>query len=338
MQYFDESFPDNCGSCDFCLSEYEKFDATLIAQKALSAVARLKERFGNTYVIDFLRGSKREKIWEEHKQLKTYGIGAEISRADWFRYFRELVTQGYLQVTDDAYPVLKLTDKSEAVLKGQQKVELIASQTMEERETEVIPYEAGLLQELKLTRRDIAANENVPAYIIISDAALLEMATYLPQDLGELRLISGFGDIKLARYGREFLVPLKNYCVKNGLSSRIRQKTAKPKLTSGRTGSRRGADTKEETFNLYRSGKSIPEIAAERSLAVTTIEGHLSYFVQTGDIDVLNFVKEEKIPAIKDAIETYGYARLSPLKEVLGDDYSYGEIRAVIGWMNRNTN
>jgi ATP-dependent DNA helicase RecQ len=338
MQYFDESFPDNCGSCDVCLSEYEKFDATLIAQKALSAVARLKERFGNTYVIDFLRGSKREKIWEEHKQLKTYGIGAEISRADWFRYFRELVTQGYLQVTDDAYPVLKLTDKSEAVLKGQQKVELIASQTMEERETEVIPYEAGLLQELKLTRRDIAANENVPAYIIISDAALLEMATYLPQDLGELRLISGFGDIKLARYGREFLVPLKNYCVKNGLSSRIRQKTAKPKLTSGRTGSRRGADTKEETFNLYRSGKSIPEIAAERSLAVTTIEGHLSYFVQTGDIDVLNFVKEEKIPAIKDAIETYGYARLSPLKEVLGDDYSYGEIRAVIGWMNRNTN
>jgi ATP-dependent DNA helicase RecQ len=338
MQYFDESFPDNCGSCDFCLSEYEKFDATLIAQKALSAVARLKERFGNTYVIDFLRGSKREKIWEEHKQLKTYGIGAEISRADWFRYFRELVTQGYLQVTDDAYPVLKLTDKSEAVLKGQQKVELIASQTMEERETEVIPYEAGLLQELKLTRRDIAANENVPAYIIISDAALLEMATYLPQDLGELRLISGFGDIKLARYGREFLVPLKNYCVKNGLSSRIRQKTAKPKLTSGRTGSRRGADTKEETFNLYRCGKSIPEIAAERSLAVTTIEGHLSYFVQTGDIDVLNFVKEEKIPAIKDAIETYGYARLSPLKEVLGDDYSYGEIRAVIGWMNRNTN
>lgn len=337
MHYFDESFPDNCGSCDICLSEFEKFDATLIAQKALSAVARLKEQFGNNYVIDFLRGSKREKIWEEHKQLKTYGIGADISRADWSRYMRELVTQGYLQVTDDAFPVLKLTDKSEAVLKGQQKVELIASQTTEERATEIIPHEAGLLQELKLTRRDIAANENVPAYIIISDATLLEMATYLPQSLDELQLISGFGDIKLARYGRDFLVPVKNYCVKNGLTSRIRQKTDKQKLSSGRTGSRRGADTKVETFNLYRSGKSIPEIATERNLAVTTIEGHLSYFVQTGDIDVLNFVKEEKIPAIKDAIESYGYERLSPLKEVLGDDYSYGEIRAVIGWMNRNS-
>src|SRR6195952_2361931 len=94
MQYFDEAFPNHCGSCDICLSEFEKFDATLIAQKALSAVARLKERFGNTYVIDFLRGSKREKIREEHKLLKTYGAGADIHRADWFRYIRELVAQG----------------------------------------------------------------------------------------------------------------------------------------------------------------------------------------------------------------------------------------------------
>jgi ATP-dependent DNA helicase RecQ len=338
MQYFDEAFPDNCGSCDICLSEYEKFDATLIAQKALSAVARLKERFGNTYVIDFLRGSKREKIREEHKQLKTFGVGADISRADWFRYMRELVTLGYLAVTDDEYPVLKLTDKSEAVLKGLQKVELIASQTIEEKEQEVIPYEAGLLNELKLTRRDIAMNENVPAYIILSDAALMEMATYLPQTLEELRLISGFGDVKLARYGREFLIPVKNYCIKHGLSSRIKQKSPKRerKTRSERTTtSRRGNDTRVESFTLYRSGKSVAEIATERGLATTTIEGHLSYFVQTGEIDVLEFVTEEKIPAIKDAVESYGHDRLAPLKEVLGEDYSYGEIKAVIGWMNR---
>ena len=94
MQYFDEAFPDNCGSCDICLSEFEKFDATLIAQKALSAVVRLKERFGNTYVIDFLRGSKSEKIREEHKQLKTYGVGADISKPEWHRYIRELVAHG----------------------------------------------------------------------------------------------------------------------------------------------------------------------------------------------------------------------------------------------------
>src|ERR1700712_6114264 len=97
MQYFDEAFPDNCGSCDICLSEYEKFDGTLIAQKALSAVARLKERFGSAYVIDFLRGSKREKIWEEHKQLKTYGAGAEISKREWQGYVREVAWRGSLR-------------------------------------------------------------------------------------------------------------------------------------------------------------------------------------------------------------------------------------------------
>jgi ATP-dependent DNA helicase RecQ len=86
---------------------------------------------------------------------------------------------------------------------------------------------------------------------------------------------------------------------------------------------------------LYRSGNSVKDIAAERGLATTTIESHLSYFVQTGEMDVLEMVKEEKIPAIKDAIESYGYERLSPLKEVLGENYSYGEIKAVISWMNK---
>jgi ATP-dependent DNA helicase RecQ len=88
LQYFDEEAPDNCGSCDVCLTEVTRFDGTLIAQKALSAVSRLKERFGGNYVIDFLRGSKSEKIWGEHKQLKTYGVGADISKANWQQYFR----------------------------------------------------------------------------------------------------------------------------------------------------------------------------------------------------------------------------------------------------------
>src|SRR5258708_2240369 len=146
MHYFDEAFPDNCGSCDVCLSEFTKFDATLIAQKALSAVYRLNQRFGSTYVIDFLRGSKNEKIREEHKQLKTYGVGADISKTDWQRYLRELVALGYLQVTEDAYPVIKLTQKSDAVLKGQQKVELIETQTIDEPQaTEVLPFESDLL-------------------------------------------------------------------------------------------------------------------------------------------------------------------------------------------------
>ncbi len=339
LKYFEEDFPPNCGSCDFCLTEFKKFDGTLIAQKALSAVTRLKERFGGTYVIDFLRGSKNEKIREEHKQLKTYGIGADISKTDWFRYIRELTAMGYLQVTDDAYPVLKLTSKSDAVLKGLEKVELIASQTTEEQQPrEALPFEAALLTELKDIRRDIALHENLPAYIILSDSTLQEMATYLPQTLDELRLISGFGDVKLARYGREFLLPVKSYCTKNGLTSRIKQKVAKRerKVKTERSGNgNRSSDTAFESFNLFKAGKTVTEIAAERNLAIATIEGHLSFYIYNGAIDVLEIVNEKKIPLIKDAIESYGTEKLSPLKEVLGEDITYGEIKAVIAWMRK---
>jgi ATP-dependent DNA helicase RecQ len=339
MKYFDEEFPAKCGSCDVCLTEYKRFDGTLIAQKALSAVARLNERFGTNYVIDFLRGSKSEKIREEHKQLKTYGIGNEISKADWQHYIRELAAMGYLQVAGDEYPVLKLTEQSAAVLKGGQKVEFIEIERVEEvHHEESLPYETGLLTLLKNVRRDIATQENVPAYIIVSDATLQEMATYLPQSLDELRLISGFGDVKLARYGRELLVPVKEYCVEKGLGSKIKQKSPKRERkakTERSSGPRTGRDTKAETFGLYRSGKTVAEIAKERGLATTTIETHLSHYVQSGELDIAELVPEEKIPVIADAVESYGAEKLTPLKEVLGDDYSYGEIKAVIGWLNR---
>jgi ATP-dependent DNA helicase RecQ len=339
LKYFEEDFPPGCGSCDFCLTEFKKFDGTLIAQKVLSAVTRLKERFGSNYVIDFLRGSRSEKIREDHKQLKTYGIGADIAKNDWSRYIRELVNMGYLQVTDDAFPVLKLTPKSEGILKGQQRIEFIASQTTEEHKpAEALPFEADLLSELKNIRRDIALHENVPAYIILSDAALLEIATYLPQNLDELRLISGFGDIKLARYGREFLLPVKTYCQKNKLTSKINLKASKRERkvrSEGSTNAVKSSNTAFDSFTLFKSGKTVAEIATERSLAVSTIEGHLSYYIYTGAVDVLEMVNEEKKHLIKDAVESYGAEKLAPLKEVLGEDFSYGEIRAVIAWMRR---
>jgi len=323
-----------------CLTEFERFDGTLIAQKALSAVSRLKERFGSNYVIDFLRGSKSEKIREEHKQLKTYGVGADISKTDWQKYLRELTTMGYLEVDGGEYPVLKLTSKSDLILKGQQKIELIKSETIEETHEAVkIPFEAGLLDELKLARRDIALNDNVPPYIILSDATLVDMATYLPQSLDELRMISGFGDVKLARYGREFLVPVKNYCSKHGLSSKIKQKQPKweRKTTRGEKNGGKANATQQETYDLYKSGISITEIASLRNLSPITIEGHLSFFIEQGELDVETVVKKEKIPAIQDAVEKYGDDKLSPLKEILGDDYSYGEIKAVISWMKRQS-
>jgi ATP-dependent DNA helicase RecQ len=338
LNYFDEPAPDHCGSCDVCLSEITRFDGTLIAQKALSAVFRLKERFGSGYVIDFLRGSKNEKIREEHKEIKTYGVGKDISKADWQRYLRELVALGYLQFSDGEYPVLKLTDKSQSVLKGLEKVELIATQTIEEHATEELPFENDLLSILKAVRRDIAIQENVPAYVIVSDATLMEIATYLPQSLDELRFISGFGDVKLARYGREFVGPVKTYADERGLNSKMAHKSKKrvSKPRAERASTPRGSDTRRASLELYKKDKTIAEIAHERGLSASTVESHLSHFVQSGELDVLEMVPSEKIPFIKEAVENYGADRLAPLKEILGADFSYGEIKAVLGWMNRN--
>jgi ATP-dependent DNA helicase RecQ len=334
MHYFNEQFPDHCGSCDVCLTEFKKFDGTVIAQKALSAVTRLNQRFGTGYVIDFLRGSKSEKIRDEHKQLKTYGIGADLSKADWQRYIAQLVQQGYLQVTDDAYPLLKLTETSEAILKGQQKVEFILAQEDEQTAAEApTVYEAGLMQDLKAIRVKLSTAENVPPYIILSDATLLEMATYLPQNLQELGLISGFGEVKLARYGETFLQAVLAYCQQHGLSTRIT--TKRPKASAARNGRTATGSTQRESLELYKSGKTISEIAEIRQLSSSTIEGHLCSFIATGELDVSEFVTRDKIPAIQDAIESYGAERLAPLKEVLGDDYSYAEIKAVVSWLKR---
>ena len=333
LKYFDEDAPDNCGSCDVCLTEVTRFDGTLIAQKALSAVTRLKERFGGNYVIDFLRGSKSEKIWDEHKQLKTYGVGADISKADWQQYFRELIKMGYLEQSSGEFPVLKLTAKSEDVLKGRQKVEFIETETVEEREERTpLPFEAELLNDLKAIRRDIAAHENVPAYIIQSDAVLVEIATYLPQSLDEMRLISGFGDVKLARYGREFLVAVKSYSKAHNLASRIAQKKQKPQRKPRREKDGPN-ETSRETFTMYQSGMTIADIAGLRNLSPMTVEGHLTNFVQTGELDVSQFVTREKLAVIQDAVEKYGDERLAPLKEILGDEYTYVEIKAVVAWM-----
>ncbi len=336
LKYFDEESPATCGSCDVCLTEFERFDGTLIAQKALSAVARLKERFGAGYVVEFLRGSKSEKIREEHKQLKTYGIGADISKTDWQRYMRELVQQKYLRVEEGEYPIIKLTELSEAVLKGLQKVEFIKAQIVEEHhEFAQLAYETELFNDLKLLRRDIAANENVPPYVILSDATLVEIATYLPLSMDDLRLISGFGDVKLARYGREFLAPVKIYCAKKGLSSKIKEKKPKRERKPKVDKSEKPNATQKESFDLYQAGIGIIEIASLRKLSPMTIEGHLAWYIEKGILDIEAVVTKDKIPTIKDAVESYGDDKLSPLKEILGDNYSYGEIKAVISWMKK---
>ena len=227
LNYFGEEAPDQCGSCDVCLTTREKFDGTIIAQKALSAVARLESRFGLTYVIDFLRGSKSERISANHKNLKTYGIGQDISKENWFRYFKDLISFNYLKQVGSEYPILALTEKSRGVLSGKEKVWLVKAAAKIEISLAELPYEQKLFNRLKIIRTDLAQKANVPAYIIFSDATLLELAAYLPQTIDEIKRISGFGEIKLAKYGQIFLEQVIDYCREYKLVSKINEKIPK---------------------------------------------------------------------------------------------------------------
>lgn len=329
LKYFGESAPDVCGSCDVCLTEYETFDGTVIAQKALSAVLRLGERFGISYVVDFLRGSKSEKIREEHKELKTYGVGADISKEEWMRALKDLVSMGYLKQTGDQYPVLALTPKSRAVLKGEEKVMFVKTTNTKEADAKIEAYEEELFEALKSLRMVIAQKENIPAYVIFSDATLLELATYLPLTLEDIRKISGFGEVKLARYGNEFLKGIVEYCKEHKLESKISEKISTRRAPTRTQKALVANETKNESLKMFQAGKSVAEIAVFRSLTPATIEGHLTFFIPTGEVKLTDLVDEAKIPVIREALNTHGYASIKLLKETLGDNYSYSEIRTV---------
>lgn len=335
LNYFSEELPDDCGSCDNCNTEFEKFDGTIIAQKALSAVARTGQRFGLNYLIEFLRGSKSQKIRPEHLNLKTYGVGNDTSKDDWFKYLKDLIDQGLLLQTEGTYPILELTAKSEDVLMGNVQVQLFKIiERREEKKSLVtesaLPYFKDLFDELRGKRLVFARNENVPPYVVFSDATLVEMATYLPQNEVEMQRVSGVGDVKMDKYGADFTAGIREYCERSGLASRIGQKTTvrKPKSRTKRDSN--GYDTYTVSLKMFNSGMPVAQIAETRGFAVTTIETHLARFIPTGEIKLIDLVAEHKIEPIRRAIiELNADTAIGPVKEFLGEDYSYGEIRAV---------
>jgi ATP-dependent DNA helicase RecQ len=328
LNYFDEATDEYCGNCDVCLTRAEMVDGTTAAQKVLSAIARLKQGFGAAYVIDFLRGSTSSKIRESHKVLKTFGIGTELNKEAWSSIIQDLLAQGYLTKSGEFRPVLKLTPKSEMVLKGNERVFITKNKLKIEAAEKESEHEPDLLLELKDIRRQIAFEENVPAYNVLSDASLMEIATYLPQNKEELRKISGFGEIKIERYGRQFWTMVADYCMERRLGSRINLKT--PKRVRGERSPERDNETKQQTFDLFKQGLTIGTIASMRGLSSSTIEGHLAFYVQQGKLKIDQLMDPAKARPIQKAIERIGGNSLSPIKGTLGEIYSFGEIKIVM--------
>lgn len=340
LNYFGEEAPNYCGSCDRCINDDKTIDGTLEAQKALSAVTRLKERYGINYVVDFLRGSSVVK--EEHRALKTFGIGKDLPKDKWKFYIKQLVQLNYLKQSSGEYPVLQLTDLSSNVLKGEELVALREyidpkQQSIKQAGGDAASKHPDLLRELKDWRYKLAREENVPAYVIFSDATMRELADYLPLTDSELVSITGFGVVKRAKYGPIVLQLINKYCVSNGLTSLMYQKPmAMVRNPTGKEKANEAATpTKMQTLEMFRQGNTIEEIAALRSLSLGTIESHLAHSIFTGELNIEDLIDPLKINPIMEAVHKLGAGAASPIKEMLGPEYSYGEIRAVMNHVNR---
>ncbi len=214
LNYFGQDLPEPCGNCDACKNPPELWDASVEAQKFMSAIFRTEQRFGASYIIDVLRGSAIDKIIErKHNKLSVYGIGRELSKNDWNHIVRQLLSQGYIQIQDWEYRTLALTEKSWPILKGEKKIKLRKlraekSGGISKRKVSVELESHGreeLFEALRRLRKEIATELKIPPYMVFGDKSLHDMCQILPRDPDEFLSIHGVGQNKMEKFGNQFL-------------------------------------------------------------------------------------------------------------------------------------
>ena len=353
LDYFGEDFSadggdgENCGACDVCLADMEEFDATVIAQKILSAVIRTGERFGASHISLVLRGSKAKRILRlGHDNLSVYGIVDDFSDGDIREVCGLLLDKGLLSKTSSEYATLGVTAEGRRFLNSRDSLTLSRRKKQERvRESDVprggardtLDYDRGLFEKLRALRRRIAREKSLPPYMVFGDATLQQMAYYIPQSEESLSRISGVGAVKLAQYGDDFLGVIRGYAGEHNLSD----ETVGSRRQSGRRGENRNTtregSTFEQTKRLLVQGLSLDEVSERRGLARGTIMGHIDRLVQEGEnIDLRPLLpSQERTMLIQDTFHRIGDSRMSLVKEVLGDDYSYDEIRLVRAYMQQ---
>jgi Helix-turn-helix domain/HRDC domain/Helicase len=195
-----------------------------------------------------------------------------------------------------------------------------------------------LHQKLRKMRDNICSQRDLPIYIVAGTNTLDEMSRYLPQSLEELRKITGFGDAKIEKYGRQFLDIILEYCEENKLISHIHEKIPKRERKASSGEKKTKIDTKAESLKLYKDGRRVDEIAKERNLTQQTIEGHLVHYISQGQIDINELVSREKIVLIEPVAKNFNGGSITPIKEKLGSYVSFGEIRLVLAWIDYQKN
>jgi ATP-dependent DNA helicase RecQ len=212
LRYFGEQ-SQPCGNCDNCISPAETWDGTDASRKLLSCIYRTGQRYGANHVIEVLRGSTNEKVIQAgHSAISTYGIGKELSNNEWRSVVRQLFAQGLIDVNADAFGALQLNDSCRELLRGEQTLQLrrdkkvtAAASPTKRSQSNIDEQDMPLWHDLRACRKRLADEHQVPPYVVFHDATLIEMVQKRPTTKSAMLTITGVGDSKLERFGKDFI-------------------------------------------------------------------------------------------------------------------------------------
>ncbi|MEK6598908.1 MAG: DNA helicase RecQ, partial [Deltaproteobacteria bacterium] len=342
LGYFGEQYPtENCGACDICAGNIERIDITRDAQIVMSAMFRTEERFGAGHIVDVVTGADTKRIRAlGHHAIKTYGVGKDKDKEHWRLIVDELLAQEIILQESGKYPVLKLTEKANLVLRGKAQIEGLKRDEPKEKARAmggIEGYDQTLFDRLRIMRKRIADSERVPPFVVFSDRTLHEMCRYYPATAPDMRKISGVGDTKLERYGDKFIQEIKKYLAENPANATLKSAIRNPKLVPASL--KQGSaitGTVEETYRLFQKGLSLEQIAAQRSLAPSTIAIHIEKLIRADrDIDIDRLIAPAKRREIEDMFSTLKQSGLKPVVEAGNGRTSYEEARIVKAWMSK---
>ena len=232
LNYFGETMEHDCGNCDVCRNPPERFDGTIIVQKALSAIMRTNQQIGTRMLVAILRGNYFQELTEKgYDKLKTFGVGRDIPQADWMDYLLQMLNMGYFEVAYNENNHLKVTTSGAKVLYGQEKAMLVvikreekvsAKSRKKKQEKEPKPLfhaatlstegmDQELFEELRLLRLRLAEEQNIPPYIVLTDKTLHLLAAQRPTTIEAFGTVNGIGDYKKEKYGEVFIEAIKNF-------------------------------------------------------------------------------------------------------------------------------
>lgn len=333
VEHFGQPYArENCEACDVCLGETEEVaDSTVLAQKILSCIARVDQRFGAKHVTEVLVGADTELIRSlGHDKLSTYGLLRGTDRKALGNLVYQLVDAGVLVRTAGDRPILKLNEASWEVLRGWRTVRLFKPKETGVRKTRHDEdawsgVDAELFEELRKLRLDLAARRHVPAYTICGDTVLRDMARARPGSAQALKRIRGLGERKIAEYGGDFLSCIRAHCEKAGVPLDQSNDGDVSPPRSGAPGM-----AKLKAFELFGGGAAISEVAAVIGRAVSTTTQYLAEYIERDRPESVEpWVNSAEYREIASVISVLGPWPLRPIFERLGEKYPYDTIRIV---------